>query len=149
MTPPASTPRGTALRARGEGGQAYVEFVLVLPVLLLLVLGIIQFGNAFRTYITLTDATRVGGRQGAVSRSIQPESARVPLIEQKMHAAAASLDPDEMTITVTPYDPVKGTNTWAPAGDITVRASYPFKINLFGLVIFDSKITSRTTERVE
>ena len=39
--------------------------------------------------------------------------------------------------------------TWVASGDVTVRASYPFKINLFGIVVFDSTINSRTTERVE
>jgi Flp pilus assembly protein TadG len=138
----------TFRRASSEGGQAYVEFALILPVLLLVVMGIIQFGNAFRTYITLTDATRVGGRQAAVSRSIQPDTARVPLIEQKMHEAAASLDPTKMVITVQPKK-ADGTPGWEGAGDVTVRASYPFKINLFGIVIFNSTINSRTTERVE
>jgi Flp pilus assembly protein TadG len=149
MTIPANMSRRAVRRTRGERGQAYVEFALILPVLLLLVMGIIQFGNAFRTYITLTDATRVGGRQAAVSLSIQPESSRVPMIEQKMHQAAASLDPDKMTITVDPKDVDGTTAGWYPSGQVTVRASYPFKINLFGIVVFDSKINSRTTERVE
>jgi Flp pilus assembly protein TadG len=140
--------RSSMRRARRESGQAYVEFALILPLLLLVVLGIIQFANAFRTYITLTDATRVGGRQAAVSRSIQPEESRVPLIEDKMHQAAASLDPDKMTITVEAED-IDGNPGWGPAGDVTVRASYPFKINILGMVVFNSTINSRTTERIE
>ncbi len=135
--------------ARRESGQAYVEFALILPLLLLIVMGIIQFGNAFRTYITLTDAVRVGARQAAVARSIQPESDRVPLIEQKIKSAAASLDPSKLVITVDPHDPVNNAQGWFASGDVTVRASYPFKINLFGIVVFDSTINSRTTERVE
>ena len=47
-----------------------VELALVLPIFLLLLLGIIQFGTVFRDYIALTDATRVGARQASVSRSI-------------------------------------------------------------------------------
>ncbi len=133
---------------REQAGQAYVEFALILPLLLLLVMGIIQFGNAFRTYITLTDAVRVGARQAAISRSIDPESARVPLIESKIKSSAASLDTSKLVISVVPKD-VDGTAGWYPSGDVTVRASYPFKVNLFGIVIFDSKINSRTTERVE
>ena len=136
--------RGT----RGQSGQAYAEFALILPVLLLIVLGIVQFGSAFQTYITLTDATRVGARQAAVSRSL-PAADRVPTIKSKMNAAAVSLDTSKMTITITPWDPVNNVEDWVPSGDVTVRASYPFKINLFGLVIFDTSINSRTTERVE
>jgi Flp pilus assembly protein TadG len=149
MTTRRAMTRRAAVRARREGGQAYVEFALVLPLLLLIVMGIIQFGNAFRTYITLTDAVRVGARQAAVARSIQPESDRIPLVEQKIKDAAVSLDTSKLIISVDPHDPTNGAQGWFASGDVTVRASYPFKINLFGLVIFDSKINSRTTERVE
>mgnify|MGYP002260725590 CR=1 FL=1 len=40
-----------------------VEFAIVLPVLLLIVLGIIQFGFIFNSYVTITNATREAARQ--------------------------------------------------------------------------------------
>jgi Flp pilus assembly protein TadG len=142
------TARKSGRLVRREDGQAYVEFALILPVLLLIVLGIIQFGNAFRTYIALTDATRVGARQASVSMSVAAPD-RVPQIEQKMHEAAAGLDAAKMSITVTPQDTDGNQGVWEPSGQVTVRASYPFDVNLFGIVLFDSTINSRTTERVE
>jgi len=135
--------------ARREDGQAYVEFALVLPLLLLIVMGIIQFGTVFKDYIALTDAVRVGARQAAVSRSILDPNQRVPLVEQKMKDAAGTLDTSKMVITVTPWDPTTSTEAWVASGDVTVRASYPLKINLLGMVVFDSTMNSRTTERVE
>lgn len=134
---------------RRQDGQAYVEFALVLPILLLIVMGIVQFGTAFKDYIALTDSVRVGARQASVSRSIIDPNQRVPLVVQKMKDAAGTLDTSKMVITVTPYDPVTNTETWAASGDVTVRASYPFKINLLGMVVFNSTMNSRTTERVE
>ena len=136
-------------RARRDDGQAYVEFALILPVLLLVVMGIIQFGTAFKDYIALTDAVRVGARQGAVSRSIVDPTQRVPLVVAKTKGAAGTLDTSKMVITVKPWDPITNTEAWVPSGDVTVTASYPFKVNLFGIVVFDSTINSRTTERVE
>ena len=47
-----------------------VEFAIVLPVLLLVVLGIMQFGVVYNNWVTLTDATRAGARQAAVSRGL-------------------------------------------------------------------------------
>jgi Flp pilus assembly protein TadG len=141
--------RAATRRSRREDGQAYVEFALVLPILLLIVMGIVQFGTAFKDYIALTDSVRVGARQAAVSRSIIDPTQRVPIIVQKMKDAAGTLDTSKMVITVTPWDPVTSTQAWVPSGDVTVRASYPFKVNLLGMVIFDSTINSRTTERVE
>lgn len=46
-------------------GQAMAEFALVLPLLMLIVLGTIQFGFLFSTHIGLVNATREGVRFGA------------------------------------------------------------------------------------
>jgi Flp pilus assembly protein TadG len=48
------------------GGQSLVEFALVLTPLFLVLLGIIQFGFIFNTYVTLTNAAREGARSGTV-----------------------------------------------------------------------------------
>ena len=132
-----------------EDGQAFVELALVLPVLLLLLLGVIQFGNVFRDYIALTDATRVGARQASVSRSILPDSSRIPLVVSKVQRAAVNLDASKMTVTVTPVKVDGVTPGWEESGDVTVRSTYPFKIDMFGLVLYDGLLQSRTTERVE
>lgn len=51
---------------RDRRGQALVEFALVVPILLLLVLGIIDFGRAWNLHQTITDAAREGARQAVV-----------------------------------------------------------------------------------
>jgi len=43
-----------------QKGQALVEFALALPLLLLLVFGVLEFGRAFKTKIILTNAAREG-----------------------------------------------------------------------------------------
>ena len=55
-------------RLKSERGQTFTELALVLPILLVLVLAIAQFGVAFNNYLTLTDAARAAARKGAVSR---------------------------------------------------------------------------------
>ena len=52
-----------------EKGAALVEFALVLPLLLLLIGGIIQFGFIFNGQITLTSAVREGARHAVVGNS--------------------------------------------------------------------------------
>lgn len=47
-------------------GQSLVEFALVLTPLFIILLGIIQFGFVFNSYITLTNAAREGARVGTV-----------------------------------------------------------------------------------
>src|SRR5450759_2456703 len=47
-------------------GQSLVEFALVLPLLLLILLGIIQFGFIFNTQVTITNAAREGARAATI-----------------------------------------------------------------------------------
>jgi len=49
-----------------EDGQSLVEFSLILGPLMLILLGVIQFGFIFNTYITLSTATREAAREGSV-----------------------------------------------------------------------------------
>ena len=49
-------------RSRDERGAAAVEFALVLPILILLVFGIIEFGFVFNRWLTVTHAAREGVR---------------------------------------------------------------------------------------
>ena len=55
-------------RLGSERGIELIEFALVLPFLLLLTLGTIEFGRIYYTYNTLTKAVRDGARYAATSR---------------------------------------------------------------------------------
>src|SRR6476620_6305274 len=51
---------------RADRGQSLVEFALVLMPLFIILLGIIQFGFIFNSYVTITNATREAARIGTV-----------------------------------------------------------------------------------
>ena len=51
---------------RDQDGAAAVEFALLLPLLVLLLFGLIQFGIAFNTKIQATNAAREGARMAVV-----------------------------------------------------------------------------------
>ena len=53
---------------RNEKGVAAVEFALIAPILILLVLGIIEFGWLFNGWITINGAAREGARIATVLR---------------------------------------------------------------------------------
>jgi Flp pilus assembly protein TadG len=53
-------------RADGEAGQSLVEFSLILFPLFFIILGIIQFGLIFNTYVTMTNAARDAARMGTI-----------------------------------------------------------------------------------
>jgi Flp pilus assembly protein TadG len=50
-----------------NAGQALVEFALMLPVMLLMLVGILEFSRAWNLHQALTDATREGARRAAVA----------------------------------------------------------------------------------
>ena len=121
-----------------QQGQTLTEFAMVLPLLALLLFGIIQFGIVFHQYVTLTDAVRAGGRQGAVSRDLSNPEGRVI---DRVQRSAADLDPGKLGITVS--------STWTQGDDVTVIATYPYDISLLGVVVKSGNLRASTTERVE
>ena len=121
-----------------EQGQTMVEFAILLPVLLVMLFGIIQFGILFNNYLALTDAVRAGAREAAVARqTADPSSAATAAVR----SSAADLNQSNLSVTVT--------SGWTPGSDVTVAASYPFSISLLGWVVTTGSLKSQTTERVE
>jgi Flp pilus assembly protein TadG len=114
------------------------ELALVLPVLVVLVLAIAQFGVAFNNYVTLTDAARAGARVGAVSRnSSSPQSDCVAAVQN----AAGSLAPASLNVACS--------SPWTIGSDVTVSASYPYSISLLGWVVASGNLNTTMKERVE
>ena len=121
-----------------ERGQALTEFALALPVLAMLLFAVIQFGIAFNNYETLTDATRAGARKAAVGRqSANP----VGDCQTAVRSSATDLSSGGLTASCS--------STWQPGANVTVTATYPYKISLLGLVVKTGRLSSTTTERVE
>lgn len=64
--------------ARNESGAAAVEFALALPLLLILVLGVVEFSRVYNVQISLSNAAREGARTMAVlDDSVQAEDAAI------------------------------------------------------------------------
>ena len=124
---------------RSEGGQAMVELTLIAPVLFAILFAIVQYGIVYRDYVTLTDATRVGARKAAVSRYSSTPGADA---EAALRGSAANLVQGDLEISIS-------APAWEHGQDVTVEASYPYEVDLLGLVVASGNFTSKTTERVE
>ena len=55
----------------GARGQSLVEFSIVLAPLLLVLLGVLQFGLIFNSYVTVSNAVREAAREGSIYRYSQ------------------------------------------------------------------------------
>lgn len=128
----------TKKKITNEQGQTMTEFALVLPLMIVLLFGVIQFGIAFNNYVTLTDAVRAAARKAAVSRE-----AGDPAGECVAAARAAGADLIQTSFAVT------CSSTWQPATDVTVTGTYPYSISLLGWVVKSGNLTTQIKERVE
>ena len=127
-------------RMKNEQGQTMTEFALVLPILVVLLFGIIQFGIAFNNYVTLTDAVRAGARKAALSRNLSDPAGAC---KAAVLAAADNLDKTDLSTNLS------CSSTWAPASDVTVTADYKYDISLLGWVVWSGRMKSEMKERVE
>jgi Flp pilus assembly protein TadG len=126
-------------RSTREEGQTMVEFTLVVPILLIVVFAIVQFGILYNDYISLTDATRIGARKAATARHTADP---VGVTKAAVRNAAHDLNAADLQIDVR-------ATIWAPGADVTVETSYPYELDVLGVTVASGRLTSSTTERIE
>ena len=63
---PATPRRRSSALVRDESGQGVVEFALILPILLLVLVGIIEFGAIYSKVISMRQGVREAGRAASV-----------------------------------------------------------------------------------
>lgn len=111
-------------KLRNESGQSMVEFALILPVLLFIVIGIIEFGFMFSGYLALTNASREAVRY--ISLGGDNASAI-----QRAKDVSMNLDPNQMTILI---DPSGGIRERGDSVKVTIQYDYKFLTPFFGVL---------------
>ena len=92
-------------------GQSLVEFALVLPMLLVLLLGIADFGRVFAAGIALEAAARDAAEVGALERLRNggpPDLVADPDYYEELHTVIASAACEEMEVIPPPRDYIAG-----------------------------------------
>ena len=125
-------------RRGGDRGAAAVEFALVLPFLLLLVFGLVDFGRAYNAKVTLTHAAREGARMLAVDATVADlESALAGTGGRDIApGVAATVDPATSACTATSDDA-----TVVLASDFSYLTPLPGLAVLFGGEGWDNDVT--------
>lgn len=113
-------------RLRDERGASAVEFAMIVPLLVTIVLGIAEFGHAFQVQGTLSAAAREGARVMALQND--PAAAKAAV-----RNAAPTLDPviadDQITISPAAC-PVSTAGTTLV--ELTIDYPMPFLTGFFG-----------------
>jgi Flp pilus assembly protein TadG len=89
------------MRDKKNKGQALVEFAIVIPLLMIFVMAIIEFGFMFNAYITISNASREAARLGAVGGNNAAIETRVDDVAQDLNLA-------EITVNITPTTRSRG-----------------------------------------
>jgi Flp pilus assembly protein TadG len=110
-----------------ESGAIVVEFALLVPLLLLLVLGTIQYGMYFYARQAGSDIARDAARRAAVSDPISCEDFRA-VVEAGIDGVAGSGDTDFITRT---YVQQSGTGDLVTGDEVTISVQFDsFDMNL-------------------
>jgi len=121
----------SAERQKSCKGQAIVEFAVVLPILLVLMLGLINLGVLINAQIILTQAAWEGARAGTTLDPSMGEGDAE--ITGAVQAALTGLsDATSVTVNINPDEPARASMPWPkPRGEpLTVRLAYPMKLSL-------------------
>lgn len=106
---------------RGERGAALLETAIALPLVLLVSVGIFEFGRAFQTWQVVTNAAREGARVAVLPNPV------VGSVEGRVTAyltAGQLPDPGSATVSVNRNAVISIGATNASASVVTVQ--YPF-----------------------
>ena len=109
------------MRNEKRFGQSIVEFALVIPLFLLMVVFILDFGRVVFIYSSMTHAVREGARLGSVSCSVSEVNAKV------IEMATFSITP--VTDCITKDD--DGLYVISVSADYYFEAATPFIQNMF------------------
>ncbi len=111
-------------------GQALVEFAIILPVFVLLLVIAIDFGRMFFTYIEVTNAAREGAAFGAGSPTdlvgIQARTGQETNVQSQGGESALTVTATCADSLGTSIDCVDSTGASGPGSTITVRVVEPF-----------------------
>ena len=119
-------------RIRSESGNAVLELALTLPLLLVVVMGIFDFGFMFQQYELVTNAAREGARVGVLPNYASADA----IARAQQYLSSAGITCTSPTCTVTA--PVSSTSFGSPAktvNQITVTVSYVYTYRWIGPIL--------------
>jgi len=117
-----------------DRGVSVVEFALIAPVLILILVGILDLGRAINAYVTVSNAAREGTHYLSVHPTAAPSA-----IANMVHQRVVPLDPARVTVATSYYDgstfqawPASPTTNPSPTyTPVRVTVTYPWSSATF------------------
>ena len=141
-------------KRRGDKGASAVEFAIILPLLLMLIFGMIQYGFFFYSYQTGKSVADRYLRQLTVGNCQDADDLRSAVFNAMAGATTADTDISDGFNAVATYVDAAGKSADAPGqigGSVTLTITYPTLNMNIPLVPFlkDATLTQSLTGRVE
>jgi Flp pilus assembly protein TadG len=133
----------------GERGATLVEFAFILPVFVLFIFGIIDFGWAFAQNLDVKQGAREGGRIVAVNGGTGSGTAQCQSIQSQIRGRTQDLTPGSVTVVLT-FTDGNGNGT-KDIGDLAgVTVEYPIS-SVSGVLsgVLNGTMRSRVAVRLE
>jgi Flp pilus assembly protein TadG len=158
------TPIATHARRSGRTGQSLVEFALVLPLIMLLIMGVVDLGRGIFAYNEVADAAREGGRTGIINQTLSDIRARaaeqaialgIPTTAPASCPATGGPPPAATGICVVILDPdgTTGPCTTTPAIGclvvVSVKTTFTALTPMVGNIIGPRPLVSTTRQTIE
>jgi len=124
---------------KSEKGQSMVEFALLLPILILILLMIIEGGLIFGGYLELQNAARDGARYASVHTDKQDQTSINTYITGKNFIIV------DKSNLVQPIGFTKMTNAQGTVLTVTLTYKYPIITPIIGGIIGDEDDESKLT----
>lgn len=122
---------------KNENAQGLVEFALLLPVLLMLILGMIEYGWLLNAKITVTSAAREGARVAVVTEEANREAEAQTAVTTSLSGSGVTVKPPVLVVSD------------GSATNLTVTVTGTVK-PIVGLYVQDDfEIKSASTMRIE
>jgi hypothetical protein len=115
-----------AVRDRGSPrarAAAVVEFAVILPLLLVILFGIIEYGYVFMVRLTLQNAAREGARIAVLQTTVEPYTEVTSRIDQIMSTAVSSYSV-ALTHATGPCDPMETVTVSVPYADVSLMGGF-------------------------
>ena len=94
-------PKRPRQKMKADQGQALVEFALAISLLLILIVGMMEFGLVFHTYLSLDHAALEGARVGALGGSDEA------IIDKVHEVVSADVDSQYLQVKITPQSSIR------------------------------------------
>jgi Flp pilus assembly protein TadG len=126
---------------KNNKGQAMVETALVLPLLVILIFGIVEFGRIFNAYLIISSVSRDGARWASVGYKGDE-------VRQLVNQEIVTLNKDNLKIYVSP----ENDRNQGGSVNVTVEYDVPLIVPVIRKIISDTNtfpIQSTTIMRIE